>query len=843
MNFILKMAWRDSRSSRRRLALFSLSIVLGIAALVSIGSFGDNLKVAIDAQAKTLLGADLVVTTRTELPPEARAYLDGLGGDQAAETNITSMMAVPKAGGAARLIQARAITGPFPFYGELETEPVGALAAWRAGEGAILEESLMLQFDLQPGDEIKLGRSTFRVLGALKKVSGESPVFGLLAPRVLIAGDALEGTGLMHPGNIARFRTYFRFAPGTDVEAMRGPIRESLQEYRVGIDTVEERKRELGRTMDNINSFLRLVGFVALLLGAVGVASAMHVYVNEKLGTVAVLRCLGARVRTAFAIYLVQGFGLGALGAILGGVLGLIVQRLLPLIVGGLLPFDVEFGISWPAVIRGTSAGFIVGILFALLPLLRVRRVSPLRAVRANFEEPGARRRRDPLALVVVVLIAAGVVGMALAQSTRWQIGLGFAGAIAVVFLLLAGIARVLSWAVRRWFPTRMPYIWRQGLANLHRPNNRTGMLMLALGMGTFLMVTLFLVRGTILSQWGTADEGGRPNLVLFDIQDDQREGVSEALAEAGAPAMQQAPIVTMRLAELKGRPIDEVLRDKESRIPAWTLRREYRSTFRGDIANTEEVVAGAWTVSVPADTEVVPVSLEDGIAGDLGLEVGDEFAVDVQGVPVKCRVGSLRRVDWRRMQPNFFMVFPEGVLEEAPKFHIMATRTVDARMSADVQRRVVQSFPNVSAIDLSVVVETIDNVIGKASYVVNFMALFTVATGVIVLAGAILTGRFQRIRENVLLRTLGASRRQVLRIMLVEYAILGALGGLAGGLLAIGANTALAAFVFETAAVNPGIVPVVAIVLVSVVTLTTGLLSNRGVLDHPPLQVLRQET
>lgn len=842
MNFILKMAWRDSRSSRRRLALFSLSIVLGIAALVSIGSFGDNLKAAIDMQAKTLLGADLVVISRHELPPEARAYLDSLGGETAHETNLTSMLAIPKAGGAARLVQARAIDGPFPFYGAIETDPPGALAEYRAGKGAILEESLMLQFDLHPGDEVKLGQSTFRVLGSLKKIAGESPLFGLLAPRVLISGAGLEGTGLMQPGNIARFKTYFHFAPGKDVEAMREPIREHLKEERVGIDTVDERKRELGRTMDNINSFLRLVGFVALLLGAVGVASAMHVYVNDKLATVAVLRCLGAKVRTAFAIYLVQGFALGAMGAVLGGALGMVVQRLLPLIAGGLLPFDVEFGVSWSAVARGTGAGFAIGILFALLPLLRVRRVSPLRAVRANFEEPG-RRKRDPLTIAVVALIAAGVVAMALAQSANWKIGLGFAGAIAVVFLLLAGIAHTLAWAVRRWLPSRMPYVWRQGLANLHRPNNRTGMLMLALGMGTFLMVTLFLVRGTILSQWNAASEGGRPNLVLFDIQDDQDAGVAAALAEAGAPVMQQAPIVTMRLSELKGVPIEDILKDKESKIPAWTLRREYRSTYRAEISNTEEVVAGKWTASVPTGTEVVPVSVEDGIAGELGLKLGDELAFNVQGVPVKCKVGSLRRVDWRRMQPNFFMVFPTGVLEDAPKFHIMATRTVDARMSADVQRLVVQKFPNVSAIDLSVVVETIDNVIGKASYVVNFMALFTVATGIIVLAGAIVTGRFQRIRENVLLRTLGASRRQVLRIMLVEYAILGALGGLAGGLLAIGANTALAIFVFETAAVNPGLVPVAAVVVVAAITLTTGLLSNRGVLDHPPLQILRQET
>lgn len=844
MSFILRMAWRDSRSSRRRLVLFSLSIVLGIAALVAIGSLGDNLQRAIDRQAKALLGADLVVFSRSAFPAEAETFLAGLGGEQARELNFTSMLALPapEAGNVAatRLVQVRAMDGEFPFYGDFETVPADARARFRAGEGVIVEETVMVQFELSPGDRVRLGQAEFEVLGALRKIAGESPAFGMLAPRVMVPYERIGETELVQPGSLVRYRRYFAFAEGTDVEALVRDLRGRFRELRLGFDTVEERKRELGRTMGNINSFLRLVGFVALLLGGIGVASAIHVYVRGKLPTVAVLRCLGARARTAFAIYLVQGLALGLLGATVGAALGVAVQMALPALIAGMLPFEVEFGVSWPAVAKGMAAGVVIGLLFTLPPLLAVRRVSPLQAIRADYEEK--RPKRDPLALATWAAIAGGVVLLALAQSTRWQIGLGFAAGIGVAFAALAGVAKTLAWAARRWMPRRLPYVWRQGLANLHRPNNRTVLLLLALGLGTFLVVTLALTRGTLLAQFEGAGAGDRPNLALFDIQDDQREDIEALLAEIGTPVAQQAPIVTMRLAALNGRRVEEILREGGSGIPAWTLRREYRATYRGELVPTERLTGGTWVSRVEPGVEPVPISLEEGIARDLQLRLGDEMEFDVQGVPVRAVVASLRNVDWQRMQPNFFVVFPEGVLEPAPKFHMMVTRAATPQLSAEIQRRVVQRHPNVSALDLALLIETVDSIVSRVAQVVRVMALFTVATGVIVLAGAVLTGRFQRIRETVLLRTLGASRRQVQRIMIVEYTVLGLLAAATGIVLATAANAALAFFVFETTPAGPGWETLVTAVAVVAVTLVTGLLSNRGVCDHPPLQVLRQE-
>jgi putative ABC transport system permease protein len=841
MNFIFRMAWRDSRASRRRLVLASLSIVLGIAALVAIGSFNDNLRQAIDDQAKTLLGADLEVQSRVELTEEAQDFLDGLGGAQAWEVMISTMIVFPQADGATRLVSLRALEGDFPFYGTFRTWPTEAPQRLRqGGPVAILEQTLMAQFGVRVGDPVVLGTQTFTVIGTLEQIPGESAAVATFSPRVYIPRSELETTDLIGPGSLVRYKTYFRFHDTRDVEALVEELRGRFGELRLGFDTVERRKRDLGQSLRNVYAFLSLVGFVALFLGAIGVASAIHVHVRQKIATVAILRCVGASARQAFGVYLVQGLSLGLLGALLGAVLGVGVQLALPHLVGRVLPFDVDFFISVPAVVQGVSSGLIIGGLFTLLPLLAVRRVSPLVAIRAQVQSSA---RPDPLRWALYGAILVAVTGFALWQAPRWQVGLGFVGMLLVSFGALAALAKAVAWAARRFMPRRAPYVWRQGIANLHRPNNRTVLLLLALGLGTFLVVTLSLARATLTAQIEGTGGGERPNLLFFDIQDDQLEPLQEILAREGAPIRAQAPIVTMRLSMLEGEPVSDLLRQGDHPIPAWTLRREYRSTYRETLTGTEKLVAGEFIGRVEPDVEVVPVSLEVGIAGDLRLEVGDELEFDVQGLPVRARVASLREVEWRRLEPNFFVVFPAGVLEPAPKFFVAATRAETPEHSARLQREVVRVLPNVSAIDLAVILETLDRIFSRVEFVIQFMALFTVVTGVIVLAGAVLSGRFQRLREVVLLRTLGATQRQLVRIQLVEYALLGLLAALVGCGLAVVANALLARFVFETRAVVPVAVLVLATAGVTGITLLTGLLANRGVTRHPPLEVLRQET
>ena len=509
--------------------------------------------------------------------------------------------------------------------------------------------------------------------------------------------------------------------------------------------------------------------------------------------------------------------------------------------VGGLLPFEVEFFVSGSAVARGVAAGLVICILFTLLPLLAVRRVPPLAAIRAvsAARESGG----DPWRWAVYGAIVVAVTGFAVTQSPRWEVGVGFVGALAVGFAVLAGLAKGIAWAARRVVPAGAPYVVRQGVANLHRPNNRTVLLLLALGLGTFLIVTLTLTRATLLAQIAGSGGEGRPNLLFFDIQDDQIAELEVILAREQVRLEASAPIVTMRVAGLKGRSVADVLRDPDNAVPGWTLRREYRSTFRGELGASEKLLEGEFTGEVAADVDVVPISLERDLAKDMGLVLGDEIAWDVQGLPLRTRVTSLREVEWRRMEPNFFVVFPRGVLEAAPKFYVAATKVGSPGDSARVQQVVVGALSNVSAIDLQLIIETLDSVFSRVQFVIQFMAGFTVITGIVVLAGAILSGRFQRLREAVLLRTLGATARQLWQIQFVEYAILGVLAAVVGCGLAVGANLALAYFVFDTVGVWAVGTLAWAVLAVTAVTVVTGLLASRGVANHPPLQVLRQET
>ena len=878
MNFILKMAWRDSRASRRRLALFSLSIVLGIAALTGIGSMGENLRRTVELQTKSLLGSDLAVTARKPFDEEAMAYFRGVGGEVATEVAFATQLNFTKGAGERKLVQLVAMAGGFPFYGELVTTPAGALAQLADGQSALLEETLLVQFGVQVGDEVRLGAGTFKVAGALKKIPGDAAVIALFSPRVFISPAAMEATGLLKKDGFARHRVHLKLRPGVDGDALARTMKERFQGARFQFDTVEERKRQLGTTLKDIYSFLSLVGFVALFLGAVGVASAVHVYIKQKVATVAVLRCLGASGRTGFAIYLVQGIGLGVVGSVVGAALGVAVQFVLPVVMKDFLPFEVELFIAWASLAKGAAAGLVICVLFTLLPLLTVRRVSPLVALRSALGETA---RMDPLTPVVYVAITAAVLGFAILQTGHWQTGLGFTGMMALGFGLLGGLAKLVAWAAKKFVPRKpLTYVVRQGLANLHRPNNRTVLLLLSLGLGTFLMINLVLVRATILDKILGVGAGARPNLMFFDVQDDQFPQLEKILKDNGTPISVSAPIVTMKIASIRAQPVAELLQDEtkvltragaakeakggkggglaarfggganasqqardSGRIPSWTLTREYRSSYRGTLDETEKISAGEWIGRAKAGEPRVPVSVEEGLAKDLQLALGDEIVFDVQGVPMRTYVASFRTVEWQRMQPNFFVLFPEGVLEPAPKTFAAAVRVATPADAARAQAAVARELPGISAIDLALILQTFDSIFAKVAFVITFMAGFTVVTGIVVLVGAILTGRFQRIKETVLLRTLGATRRQLTQIQLVEYAVLGVLATVTGGVLAIAGNALLAHYVFKTSVSLPVPALLASMAAAVAVTVITGLLANRGVADHPPLEVLRNET
>ena len=838
--WLLRMAWRDSRRSRARLLLFMASIVLGIAALVSINSFGDNLAHSVDEQARELLGADLVLSSggrpfAAGLEPQ----LKKLGVARTREVAFGSLVQF-RPGGGIRLAQVRARDGGF-FYGQWLTAPQSAaqqFAAPGAAPGALVDEALLVQFGAKIGDSVQVGRVKLPIIGQVLKTPGEANITTSVAPTVFIPLSLLDKTGLIQRGSRVQYRRAFRFAPGTDVAAVLEPLTARLNKADVDIDTVASRQKQLGRSFADLTRYLSLVAFVALLLGCVGVASAVNLYVREKVAAVAVLRCLGASGRQALLIYLLQTSGLGLVGAALGAALGTVVQGLLPRVLGDFLPVTISVSVSWPAVLTGLATGLLMAVLFALLPLLSIRRVSPLRVLRVAFEDDTS--APDPLRYLVGAVIGLFILGFAYRQTHEWKLALGFGLGLLAAFAALALVGRLLMVLVRRFFPVGWSYVWRQGLANLFRPQNQTLTLITSIGLGTFLLATLFLTQALLLGRVQLAERGSQANLVLFDIQPEQRAGVEKLLGAQRLPVLLRVPIVTMRLTAINGRKTADLKRDTAAGIPSFVLTREYRVTYRDSLNSSEKLVEGT---APTRDLNGTPlISVEAGYLRRANLKLGDTLDFNVQGAPLRTIVGGTREIDRSRVQPSFLVVFPAGVLEQAPQFQVLLTRTASAQQLAAVQQALVQQFPNVSAIDLGLILQTIEDILGKISFVIRFMAGFSILTGLLVLSSSVVISRYQRVRESVLLRTLGASRGQIMRITLVEYGLLGLLAALAGIGLAVLAAWALAVWLFEVG-FGPAVLPLLGLAaLVTFLTAVIGIFNSRDVLRRSPLEVLRAE-
>lgn len=874
-SFVAKLAWRESRAARRRLLMLVMSVAAGVAALVAINGFTENLRTSVGAQAKALLGADLSIGGRKPFPERIERLVDTLiasdsagGRGQAARvTSFAGMAYVPRTEGV-RLVQVKAVEAGYPFYGTILTEPAGRWATLASGGKAVVDPTLLTALNARVGDTLSLGEGRFVIDATVSNIPGDVGVASSFGPRVFIAAADLPATKLLQFGSRVEYDLFVKLPDPSQAQTIAESRRLSLREDRFRIRTVEDDREDLADALTRLGNYLGLVALVALLLGGLGVASATHLFIRRKLDTIAVLRCLGATARQVFLAYLVQALAMGTLGSLVGAALGLGIQRLLPLLFVDLLPVDVEIAVAPKALLIGIGLGLWVTAVFALLPLLGVRRVSPLATLRrASEPAPG---RSDPLTWAAFGLLVISIVGLSVVQVQDLRDGAIFAGGVGVVVLVLWLASLGLIGGLRRWFPSRLPYLWRQGLANLYRPANQTGTVVLALGFGAFLLATLFLVQHNLLREFRIGGSGGgRPNLMFFDIQRDQSAGVMAMLAEAGLQADAPVPIVPMRIASVKGQEVrppataadsaemegppdgaesregteeNQEAGNEPRRPGGWAVRREYRSTYRDSLTDSEKLVEGTWWTG-PRGDGPARISLDQEVALELGVGIGDDIVWDVQGVRVPSRVTSIRQIDWGRFQTNFFVVFESGVLDQAPQMLVTLTRADSAAVRGQIQRRIAERYPNVSAIDLSQIQQAIESVLDKATLAVRFLALFSLAAGTIVLIGAVTTARLQRLREGVLLKTLGATRRQVLRILVAEYAALGILAALVAIVLSAGAGWALAKWVFEARYDLPiGALTGLTALLVAL-TLLVGLWSSAEVLKRPPLEILRTDT
>src|SRR5699024_7930681 len=536
---------------------------------------------------KELLGADLEVETDQPPPDMLKDYFKRLGGKQSTIIEFPSMVFFPGTEDA-RLANVRALRGNFPYYGTIKTHPAAAAQKIRSAPAALVDQTLLSQFGLAVGDSVKVGRQTLPIQGAIIEVPGESAATAMIGPRVFIPQTVLDSTNLIQRGSRIKYKQYFKFSYKRDIGLITARI--DTLEDQLGIDidyeTVEKRQKEIGEAISNLGRFLNLVGFIALLLGGIGVASSIHVYINKKISTASVLQCFGASSDQTMGIFVIQAVVLGFLGALAGTVLGIGIQYLLPSLVGDFLPLDIQLTTSWLAIGMGLFTGTGVALIFALLPLMALRRVSPLYALR-TINQPVTALLERKVKVIVYALITITIFGYAILLTQSWHVAAVFTIGIIGAFGLLLVVAKLLMQTVRQFFPSDWSYVWRQGLANLYRPQNQTSTLMLSLGMGVLLVSTLYFSQGMLMEELSFASRENAPNLIFFDVQPDQNERLNQLLENKSLPVLQNVPMVTMRLDSLRGRSARAIADDSTNEVHSWALEHEYRSTYRDSLIDS----------------------------------------------------------------------------------------------------------------------------------------------------------------------------------------------------------------------------------------------------------------
>lgn len=839
--FAWKLAMRDARPQWKTLLLYTASVVAGVAALVAILSFRSDVLLTVDAQSKELLGADLELRSGDPFPDPVDAFIDSIGGAGATALEFSSMVIFDDAG-RSRLSQIRAVEGPFPFYGQIETIPQEAARTYQQTGSALLEQSAMQQYNIAVGDTIQVGNQRIPVSGALISVPGEAAAFSLIGPRVYLPQSVIQNSGLLDRGSRVTYKSYFQITDTEEVAAITEAFRPIAREHRIRTETVASRQEDFDEIVSNLSRFLGLIGFIALLLGGLGVAGAIYVYIKRKSSTVAVLRCIGVSKDQILAAFTIQVAGIGFTGALAGTLTGVLLQFYLPSLFTELLPFEIVQQLSASSILLGMLTGILISITFSLLPLAALSTISPMLTLR-NIEFSPVSAIRTNVKAVTLIISLTILIGMITLLTGSAAASIAFtAGLFMAVFLLwLMSIGLIAL--VRRLKLNTLPYPVRQGMANLFRPNNQTTLLVTTLGMGMLLIGTLYLSQDMLVKRVSLETGDGFPDLVFYDIQSDQNERVNELVSDSGNRIIQNVPIVSMRLNSRNGMTTGEMREDSTLDISRWALSREYRVTYRDSLTSSETILEGEWIPEGDGIQSLIPISVDTNIREDLALAVGDTLGFNVQGVPVTTVVSSIREVDFQRPEPNFFVLFPAGVLEAAPQFYATTIHTDSERDLQNLQQRVALEFPNISAIDISVALESIQEFLDKISLAIQFMALFSILTGFIVLGSSIAISRKQRTRESVVLRTLGANKAQISTIQTVEYALLGLLSSLAGLLLSGIASWLLARFFFDMAFVPDFLYLSAITALVILATILIGWSGSRHIFKASPIEILRTES
>lgn len=845
-----KIAWRDARAAPAKFIFVILAVAVGVGALTGVRSFSRAFHNLLLSQARTLMAGDVSVRVFATATAQQTATLEGLGKRGVRQTAITETLTMANTPATPEpvLISVKAVDpAVYPFYGKVKLDPPAALGAVLDSRSAAVSGDLLIRLKARVGDELRLGGQEFRIAAVL--VSEPDRLTGSLnvGPRVMISSAGLDRTGLISVGSRAAERFVFLLPPGgPNVEQVRNTLKQAFPEGLIA--DYRETHPIITRGLDRSTTFLSLISLIGLIVGALGVATAMQAQLQQKMDTIAILKCLGARPGQVLRIYLAQTLALGLAGGVLGVAFGTVVQRVFPVLISRFFPVQPRMGLDLVPAAQGLAIGTLTTLLFTLPPLLALREIRP--AVIFWREMAEARgdwlkrwsRSRQAVATAVAILVGIGLMAAWLAGTTprdALRIGAYFAGGLAASLLVIAGVAWFLLRGLRLLVrgPGRvLPSMVRQGVANLYRPGNHAQTVLVTLGTGVMFTLTVYLVQHSMISEMMQNAPPGMPNVFLLDIPGAQRQALAELLQRQ--QGIESAPeilsSVAMRLTKVNGVPVEKL------GLQEWGRRflRTRSVTTAPARPRETQIVSGAWWEAHPAMPQVCA---SEESARILHLKAGMALEWSAWGRTLESNLACIERTDSVRMFARFEFIFSPGSLDGFPAIYYGSIRVKPHDVAA-VERAVYEKMPTVTVINMAEVLEIVQQVVDQISLVVRFVSAFTIVAGAIILASSVAGTRFGRIREVVILKTLGATRRRVAGTFSVEFVVLGAAAGLLGSGLATGFAALVvkrlmkAEFHFNPAA------DALAIALTAVVAVGTGWLASYRILGQKPLEVLRDE-
>ena len=843
--FVLRMAVRETRASLRRLFFFFVCIAVGVAAIVALRSVIQSVRGVFGTEAKSLIAADVTIATSRDWPAEARATIDRRLADAGA-VERTEMVETPtmvrpadRSRAVAKMAELRAVQSGFPLYGSIDLQGGQPYTpSLLADHGVLVKPELLTAIGVSLGDQIVIGRATFTIRGLIAREPGRGMVEFSLGPRVLIAYDDLASTGLLGFGSRAR-RTMLVKLPEERADPLVKTLRGDFKDDFINARSFRSTEDQVGRDFDRAENYLSLVGLIIVILGGIAVSSVTRVFILQKIRSIAVLKCLGARSGQIISVYILQVMTLGLAGSLLGIGLARAVLASIPLMLGASTSIlaQAHYGVSWSAALQGVAIGVLVSLLFSVVPLLQVRFIKPSLLLR----DARVRRARDWMGIAIMVVVSLALVALTAWQAASLKVGVvvcvGFA-ALAVI-LHLAGralIALIAPMANSRSFPLR------HAVLHLSRPGNQTRVILLAVGLGAFFIVGVRSLQASLLSEFSLQVAANAPDMFLLDVQKGQADGVRAFLGDParGAGEYQLIPVLRARVVGVAGREANLDGPDEVRRRGA-SLGREFTLTYRDHLEANERVIEGAFWNGPSKDAEV---SVEKVTAERARLHVGDTVRFDVLGRIVAARVTSIRDVEWRETRNGgFVFLFRPGVLDQAPQTFVAPLKGPDgAEARARFQRDLVERFPNVSVIDFHDVLETVRDVMSKVTLAITVVGGLVLFSGGLILIGAVAMTKFQRVYEAAVFKTLGANTRTISRMLLFEYGVLGSLAGLIGSVGAIALTWGVSRYALEIPWRVFAGEHIAGVVLTALLVAIIGVVSSLDVLRNKPLATLRAE-